>query len=83
MRWILQIIVLLLLLLLLAVTNPGAEVHQEAIGQKIGKKHGALGKIGGEMYSSLFTYKDYVFFSLTRFDGEIRSVGALGFVVPF
>jgi hypothetical protein len=80
MKTLLQAIVVVLVLILLAVTNPSKEAHQKAFGQKVGREHGVVGKFGGEVYSGLFTYRDYVFFSLTRYDGKIKTVGILGMV---
>jgi hypothetical protein len=84
MKGLLQVVVGLLLLILLAVTNPSLEKHQQAISAAFAKEHKVAGALGvGFVYSTLFRYRDYVFFSLTRYEGEIRSVGALGYVYAF
>jgi hypothetical protein len=79
-QWM-RAIVGLLLLILLAVTNPSLEKHQAAISAAFAREHKVAGALGvGFVYSTLFSYRDYIFFSLTRFEGEVRSVGVLGFV---
>jgi hypothetical protein len=80
MKRLLQAAVVLLVLILMAVTNPTKEAHQKAFGKKLSQEHGVVGKLGGEVYSGFFNYRDYVFFSLTRHDGEIKTVGILGMV---
>jgi len=84
MKGLLQAVAGLLLLILLAVTNPSLEKHQKAINDDFAREHKVAGALGiGIVYSSLFSYRDYVLFSLTRYEGEIRSVGLLGFVYVF
>lgn len=84
MHRLVQAIAVLLLLILLAVTNPPLEKHQSAISEVFAKEHKVAGALGvGFVYSTLFRYRDYVFFSLTRYEGKIRSVGVLGFVYAF
>jgi methionine synthase II (cobalamin-independent) len=84
MNRVFQTIAVLLLLILLAVTNPALEKHQEAISAAFAREHKVAGALGvGFVYSTLFRYRDYVFFSLTRFEGEVRSIGVLGFVYAF
>jgi hypothetical protein len=81
MKLWLQAIVGLLLLILLAVTNPPLEKHRAAISAAFAREHQVAGALGvGFVYSTLFSYRDIVFFSLTRYEGEVRSVGVLGFV---
>lgn len=80
----LQIIILLLVLILLAVTNPSKEKHQEAVSERIGREVKVPGSGGvGYLYSGLFDYRDYVFFSITRFEGKLKSFGIGGLVVAF
>lgn len=84
MKRLFQACVVLLLLILLAVTNPPIEKHQKAISDNFSKQYKVAGALGvGFVYSSLFSYRDYLFFSLTRFEGEVRSIGALGLVYAF
>jgi len=84
MKRLVQACVVMLLLILLAVTNPPLEKHQKAISDSFAKEHKVAGALGvGFVYSSLFSYRDYVFFSMTRFEGEARSIGALGLVFTF
>lgn len=81
MKRLLKIIAGVLLLILLAVTNPPLEKHRAAIADAFGREHKLAGALGvGFVYSTLFSYRDYVFFSLTRYEGEVRSIGVLGFV---
>jgi hypothetical protein len=80
MKRLIQVIVVLLVLILLAVTNPPKEAHQKAFGKEMAREHGVVGKFGGEVYSGLFSYRDYVFFSLTKDDGKVKTVGILGMV---
>ena len=84
MKGLLQVVVGLLLLILLAVTNPSLQKHRQAISADFASEHEVAGALGvGVVYSTLFRYRDYVFFSLTRYEGKIRSAGALGFVYVF
>jgi len=84
MNRVFQTIAVLLLLILLAVTNPPLEKHQKAISADFAREHKVAGALGvGFVYSTLFNYRDYVFFSLTRYEREIRSIGVLGFVYVF
>jgi hypothetical protein len=81
MNRLFQAVAVLLLLILLAVTNPPLEQHQSAISAAFAREHKIAGALGvGFVYSTLFNYRDYVFFSLTRYEGKFRSVGVLGFV---
>jgi hypothetical protein len=79
-----QVVGGLLLLILLAVTNPSLEKHQKAISAEFAREHKVAGALGvGFVYSTLFRYRDYVFFSMTRYEGEFRSIGVLGLVYVF
>lgn len=82
MKRVSPLIVLLLVLILLAVTNPSVEKHRSAVNESVGKQSKVAGALGvGSLFSRLFTYRDYVFFSLTTYEGKVRSVGLLGFVI--
>jgi hypothetical protein len=84
MKRLLQLIAGVLLLILLAVTNPPVEKHQAAIADAFAREHRIAGALGvGFVYSTLFSYRDYIFFSMTRYEGEFRSIGVLGFVYAF
>jgi len=81
MKTLLKVVAGLLLLLLAAVTNPTRERHQEALREAFGREHKVAGALGvGYLYSGLSDYRDYVFFSVTRYEGELRSVGVCGYV---
>lgn len=81
MKGLLKFAVLLVALVLLAVTNPGEERHRKALEASFSAEHGVVGRLGGGLlYARLPAYRDYVFCSVTRHDGKIRSVGALGMV---
>ena len=84
MKRLMQLIAGVLLLILLAVTNPPVEKHQAAIADSFAREHRIAGAFGvGFVYSTLFSYRDFVFFSLTRYEGKVRSLGVLGFVYAF
>lgn len=79
-----KIIIGLLALILLAVTNPSREKHQAAIGERIGGEVGIPGAGGlGKLLSGLYDYRDYVFFSVTTYEGKVESIGIAGIVITF
>lgn len=84
MKGMLKVVVVLLALILLAVTNPSEEQHRSAIGERFSREHGVVGRLGGGLlYAQLPVYRDYVLCSLTRHEGEVKSVGLLGVVHAF
>ena len=69
-------VVVLVLLIAVAATNPGKEAHQEKIITKFKQEHPYLGLLfGGEAFSKIVGYKNYVFFSKAKIHNKTLSVG--------
>jgi hypothetical protein len=78
---ILYLLVVLAIAILLAVTNPSAESHREAIAADFSSQHPVAGAVGlGAMGAQLPDYHSVVLGSYTTSGNELVSIGLLGMV---
>lgn len=67
--------------ILLAVTNPLAESHRDALARVFVQERPLAGAVGlGAVSAQLPTYQSFVLGSYTTDDGGVTSIGALGMV---
>jgi len=78
---LLGILVVLGIAILLAVTNPSAETHRDAIAGEIAQRSPLAGAVGlGALGARLPEYHSAVLGSYTTSGDEIISIGALGMI---
>jgi len=85
----LALLLILVACIALAVTNPGAEDHKQAIYQALSRRMGAEGFWGATAGSALgsldvlpLTYHNYLLFSTVTYGQDTVSVGLLTKVWP-
>jgi hypothetical protein len=79
MKTLIAVVVAAALAILLAVSNPGPEVHKQAIRDAIFKDQPLASALGfGVLSSELATYDSYVFWSTMKLDEERVTLGVLG-----
>ena len=79
MRALIAVVVLAALAILLAVSNPGPEVHKQAIREAVYKDQPLASALGlGILSSEVATYDSYLFWSVMRLEDERVSLGVLG-----
>jgi hypothetical protein len=79
MKALIAVVVAAALAILLAVSNPGPEVHKQAIRDAIFKDQPLASALGfGVLSSELSTYDSYVFWSTMKLDEERVTLGLLG-----
>ena len=67
--------------ILLAVTNPSAESHRDALARDFAQARPLAGAVGlGAVSAQLPDYQSFVLGSYTSGDGGVTSIGALGMV---
>lgn len=75
------VVIILLLGILLAVTNPQKESHSKAISDRLSEKDTITDVLNrGSMMINPPIYHNLGFFSYTRHDRDITTIGILGFV---
>ncbi len=76
-----SIIIVLLIAILLAVTNPSAQVHRQAIAREFGQERPLAGAVWlGAISAEAPTYHSFVLGSYTSVGDAVTSIGALGMV---
>jgi len=77
-------LLLIVIGVLLAITNPGKQQHQQAVGQKLAQQSGlgeTFGAAAGDMLAKAdllpLTYQNYFLFSKTTMHGRTMSIGLL------
>jgi hypothetical protein len=72
----------MLLLIFAAITNPDINAHRRAIDARFDKEHPVAKWFGiGNIASMQVTYHNYAVVSVTTYDREVVTVGAVGQVV--
>ena len=67
--------------ILLAVTNPSADSHRDALARDFAQERPLAGAVGlGAVSAKLPTYQSFVLGSYTTDGGGVTSIGALGMV---
>ena len=67
--------------ILLAVTNPSAESHRDALARDFAQERPLAGAVGlGAVSAQLPDYQSFVLGSYTTDDSGVTSIGALGMV---
>ncbi len=75
------IIILLLFAILLAVTNPQKESHSTAISDRLAEDDVITNVFNrGSMMVNPPVYHNFAFFSYTKHDKDITTIGILGYV---
>jgi hypothetical protein len=78
---VLSIIVVLLVAILLAVTNPSADAHRDAMAASYSHERPLAGAVGlGAVSAAVPSYQSFVLGSYTTVGETVTSIGALGMV---
>jgi hypothetical protein len=79
MKTLIAIVVVAALAILLAVSNPGPEVHKQAIRDAVYKDQPLASALGlGILSSEAATYDSYLFWSTMKLEDERITLGILG-----